>query len=193
MKSEKCVISASCENRINVIVADNWNGKGVGANEGQAEDGQIVYREIWREGGWMESEWANWISISEDVGDASRWPAVVAAVHQCTCHGMASLFSQNKVEEAENKKRQSQEQLDGITQQLSELQSTCSELRAKVQEQNAIFKSSEVSVGTKAVNLIKFHEVLRNTLIIVLFNYYYYFFFTSERLKSVLWIVQLTF
>lgn len=89
---------------------------------------------------------------------------------RCTCHGMASLFSQNKVEEAEKKKRQSQEQLDGITRQLSELQSTCSELKAKVQERNAMFKSSEVSVGTKAGNLIKFHEVLRNTLIIVLFN-----------------------
>lgn len=97
---------------------------------------------------------------------------------------MASLSSQNKVEEAEKKKRQSQEELDGITQQLSELQSTCSELKAKVQEQNAIFKSSEVSVGTKAVNPIKFREVLRNTLIIVLFNYL--FIFTSERLKSVL-------
>lgn len=95
---------------------------------------------------------------------------------QCTCHGMASLVSQNKVEEAEKKKRQSQEQLDGITQQLSELQSTCSELKAKVQQQNAMLKSSEVSVGMKAVNLIKFHEVLRNTLIliIVLFNYYFF-------------------
>lgn len=98
---------------------------------------------------------------------------------------MASLVSQNKVEEAEKKKRQSQEQLDGITQQLSELQSTCSELKAKVQQQNAMLKSSEVSVGMKAVNLIKFHEVLRNTLIIVLFNYFI-FFFTSERLKSIL-------
>lgn len=97
---------------------------------------------------------------------------------------MASLFSQNKVEEAEKKKRQSQEQLDGITQQLSELQSTCSELKAKVQEQNAIFKSSEVSVGMKAVNLIKFHEVLRNTLIIVLFNYYFYFFLHQRDSKA---------
>lgn len=53
---------------------------------------------------------------------------------------------QNKVEEAERKKRQSQEQLDGITQQFSELQLTCSELKAKVQKQNAMLNSSEVSV-----------------------------------------------
>lgn len=57
------------------------------------------------------------------------------------------------MEEAERKKKQSQEQLDGITQQLSELQSTCSELKAKVQKQNATFKSSEVSVGTKPESL----------------------------------------
>lgn len=56
---------------------------------------------------------------------------------------------QNKVEEAERKKKLSQAQLDGITQQLSDLQSTCSELKAKVQKQNAMFKSSEVSVGAK--------------------------------------------
>lgn len=94
---------------------------------------------------------------------------------------MASLVSQNKVEEAEKKKRQSQEQLDGITQQLSELQSTCSELKAKVQQQNAMLKSSEVSVGMKAVNLIKFHEVLRNTLIIVLFNYYFFYIRETQK------------
>lgn len=94
---------------------------------------------------------------------------------------MASLVSQNKVEEAEKKKRQSQEQLDGITQQLSELQSTCSELKAKVQQQNAMLKSSEVSVGMKAVNLIKFHEVLRNTLIIVLFNYFIFFYIRETQ------------
>lgn len=49
------------------------------------------------------------------------------------------------MEEAEGKQRQSQEQLDGITQQLSELQSKCSALKAEVQRRNTILKSSEVS------------------------------------------------
>ena len=53
---------------------------------------------------------------------------------------------QNKVEEAERKQKQSQEQVDGVTQQLSELQSRCSVLKAEVQKRNATFKSSEVSV-----------------------------------------------
>lgn len=55
---------------------------------------------------------------------------------------------QKKVEEAEGKQRQSQEQLDGITQQLSELQSKCSALKAEVQRRNTILKSSEVSDRT---------------------------------------------
>lgn len=157
MKSDKCVLSTSCDNHTIVIVPDNWNGKGVGANEGQAEDRQIVDGEIWWEGGWMESEWA--IPIPDEVRDAHRWPAAVAVLYQGTCDGMACLFSQNKVEEAERKKRQSQEELDGITQQLSVLQSTCSELKAKVQKQNAMFKSREVSVGMKPEYLIGIHTV----------------------------------
>lgn len=52
------------------------------------------------------------------------------------------------MEEAEGKQRQSQEQLDGITQQLSELQSKCSALKAEVQRRNTILKSSEVSDQT---------------------------------------------
>lgn len=82
-----------------------------------------------------------------------------------------SLFPQNKVEEAEGKKRESQEQLDGITQQLSELQSTCSELKAKVQKQNATLKSSEVSVCTKTEYLIESPALYANT-VIVLFIFY---------------------
>lgn len=54
---------------------------------------------------------------------------------------------QNKVEEAERKQRQSQEQLDGITQQLSALQSTCAELKARVQRENGTLKSSEVGAA----------------------------------------------
>lgn len=50
------------------------------------------------------------------------------------------------MEEAEKKQRQTQEQLDGITQQLSELQSKCAELKAEVQRQNNTLKQSEVSV-----------------------------------------------
>uniref|UniRef100_A0A671XD19 Structural maintenance of chromosomes protein 6 n=1 Tax=Sparus aurata TaxID=8175 RepID=A0A671XD19_SPAAU len=56
------------------------------------------------------------------------------------------VMMQKKVEEAERKQKQSQEQVDGITQQLSELQSRCSVLKAEVQKRNATFKSSEVSV-----------------------------------------------
>uniref|UniRef100_A0A8C4F720 Structural maintenance of chromosomes protein 6 n=1 Tax=Dicentrarchus labrax TaxID=13489 RepID=A0A8C4F720_DICLA len=50
----------------------------------------------------------------------------------------------NKVEEAERKQKQTQEQLDGVTQQLLELQPKCSELKAEVQKQNTLVKSSEV-------------------------------------------------
>ncbi|XP_036941437.1 structural maintenance of chromosomes protein 6 [Acanthopagrus latus] len=59
----------------------------------------------------------------------------------------------NKVEEAERKQKQSQEQVDGVTQQLSELQSRCSVLKAEVQKRNATFKSSEVTVHRCKANL----------------------------------------
>uniref|UniRef100_A0A671XCQ1 Structural maintenance of chromosomes protein 6 n=1 Tax=Sparus aurata TaxID=8175 RepID=A0A671XCQ1_SPAAU len=58
-----------------------------------------------------------------------------------------------KVEEAERKQKQSQEQVDGITQQLSELQSRCSVLKAEVQKRNATFKSSEITVHRCKANL----------------------------------------
>lgn len=87
-----------------------------------------------------------------------------------------SFFPQNKVEVAEGKKSQSQEQLDGITQQLSELQSTCSELKAKVQKQKALLNSSEVSVGTKPEYLIKSTAVSTNSHCVV------YFFYITETL-----------
>uniref|UniRef100_A0A8C4FCG9 Structural maintenance of chromosomes protein 6 n=1 Tax=Dicentrarchus labrax TaxID=13489 RepID=A0A8C4FCG9_DICLA len=54
----------------------------------------------------------------------------------------------NKVEEAERKQKQTQEQLDGVTQQLLELQPKCSELKAEVQKQNTLVKSSEVRAQT---------------------------------------------
>lgn len=79
------------------------------------------------------------------------------------------FFPQNKVEDAEQKKGQSQEQLDSITQQLSELQSTCSELKAKVQQQNKKLQSSEVSVSKPLIKSNKWcdrhhHYTLRPTL-----------------------------
>ncbi|XP_068614652.1 structural maintenance of chromosomes protein 6-like [Brachionichthys hirsutus] len=59
----------------------------------------------------------------------------------------------NKVEDAEQKQKQSQEQLDGITRQLSALQSKCAELRAGVQKQNVVLKSSELTVHRCKTNL----------------------------------------
>ncbi|XP_035535095.1 structural maintenance of chromosomes protein 6 [Morone saxatilis] len=59
----------------------------------------------------------------------------------------------NKVEEAERKQKQTQEQLDGVTQQLLELQPKCSELKAEVQKQNTLVKSSEVTVHRCKANL----------------------------------------
>ncbi|XP_073349307.1 structural maintenance of chromosomes protein 6 [Pagrus major] len=59
----------------------------------------------------------------------------------------------NKVEEAERKQKQSQEQVDGIMQQISELQSRCAVLKAEVQKRNAILKSSEVTVHRCKANL----------------------------------------
>ncbi len=55
------------------------------------------------------------------------------------------VIMQNKVEAAERKQRQTQEELDGITQKLPELQSKCAELKAEVQRQNALVKAHEVS------------------------------------------------
>lgn len=51
---------------------------------------------------------------------------------------------QNKVEEAEKKYKQIQEQLEGITQQVQELQPKCAELKAEAQRRNTLLKSSEV-------------------------------------------------
>ncbi|XP_070842869.1 structural maintenance of chromosomes protein 6 [Chaetodon trifascialis] len=59
----------------------------------------------------------------------------------------------NNVEAAERKQKQTQEQLDGITQQLSGHQSKCAELKAKVQRENTTLKSSEVTVHRCKANL----------------------------------------
>lgn len=52
------------------------------------------------------------------------------------------------MEVAEGKQKQSQEQLDGITQQISDLQSKCVALKAELQRRNANLKSCEVCVKT---------------------------------------------
>lgn len=52
------------------------------------------------------------------------------------------------MEVAEGKQKQIQEQLDGITQQISDLQSKCAVLKAELQRRNANLKSSEVCVWT---------------------------------------------
>lgn len=52
------------------------------------------------------------------------------------------------MEVAEGKQKQSQEQLDGISQQISELQSKCAVLKAELQKRNANLKSCEVCVKT---------------------------------------------
>lgn len=51
---------------------------------------------------------------------------------------------QNKVEEAEKKYKHIQEQLEGITQQVQEVQPKCAELKAEAQRHNTLLKSSEV-------------------------------------------------
>uniref|UniRef100_A0A4W6DDM7 Structural maintenance of chromosomes protein 6 n=1 Tax=Lates calcarifer TaxID=8187 RepID=A0A4W6DDM7_LATCA len=53
----------------------------------------------------------------------------------------------NKVDEAEKKYKQIQEQLEGITQQVQELQPKCAELKAEAQKRNSLLKSSEVSIS----------------------------------------------
>lgn len=50
------------------------------------------------------------------------------------------------MEVAEGRQKQSQEQLEGIAQQVSELQSKCTELKTEVQRRNADLKSCEVCV-----------------------------------------------
>lgn len=56
------------------------------------------------------------------------------------------VIVQNKVEEAESKSKQIQEQLEGITQQVQELQPECAQLKVEAQRQNTLLKSSEVRV-----------------------------------------------
>lgn len=53
---------------------------------------------------------------------------------------------QNKVDEAEKKYKQVQEQLERITQQVQELQPKCAELKTESQKRNNLLKSSEVRV-----------------------------------------------
>uniref|UniRef100_A0A8C2ZGY7 Structural maintenance of chromosomes protein 6 n=1 Tax=Cyclopterus lumpus TaxID=8103 RepID=A0A8C2ZGY7_CYCLU len=72
----------------------------------------------------------------------------------------------NKVEEAEGKSRQIQEQLEGITQQVGELQPKCAELKAEAQKRNTLLKSSEVRVqiiSDITVNWFK-QEVLQRSI-----------------------------
>lgn len=54
------------------------------------------------------------------------------------------VMMQNKIEEAEKKYKQTQQQLEGITQQVQELQPKCAELKAEAQRHNTLLKSSEV-------------------------------------------------
>lgn len=63
------------------------------------------------------------------------------------------VIIQRKVDDAERKQKQSQEQLEGITQQLEELQSKCSQLKGEATKRNHIFKTSEVSDQTVLVLL----------------------------------------
>ena len=51
---------------------------------------------------------------------------------------------QNKVAEAEQKFKQIQEQVEGITQRYKDLQPQCSELKSKAQKKNNQLKSGEV-------------------------------------------------
>lgn len=52
------------------------------------------------------------------------------------------------MEVAEGKQKQSHEQLEEITQRVSELQSKCTEFKTKVQRRNSDLKSCEVCVWT---------------------------------------------
>ncbi|XP_076026649.1 structural maintenance of chromosomes protein 6 [Genypterus blacodes] len=58
-----------------------------------------------------------------------------------------------KVEEAEKKYKHIQERLDGITQQVQELQPKSAQLKSEAQRRNALHKSSEVSVHRCKANL----------------------------------------
>uniref|UniRef100_A0A665WV21 Structural maintenance of chromosomes protein 6 n=1 Tax=Echeneis naucrates TaxID=173247 RepID=A0A665WV21_ECHNA len=60
----------------------------------------------------------------------------------------------NKVEGAENKYKQIQEQLEGITQQVRELQPKCAELKAEAQRCNKLLKSSEVWFKSSEVLIV---------------------------------------
>uniref|UniRef100_A0A4W6DE20 Structural maintenance of chromosomes protein 6 n=1 Tax=Lates calcarifer TaxID=8187 RepID=A0A4W6DE20_LATCA len=62
-------------------------------------------------------------------------------------------FPYNKVDEAEKKYKQIQEQLEGITQQVQELQPKCAELKAEAQKRNSLLKSSEKQGTKKKLNV----------------------------------------
>uniref|UniRef100_A0A4W6DD73 Structural maintenance of chromosomes protein 6 n=1 Tax=Lates calcarifer TaxID=8187 RepID=A0A4W6DD73_LATCA len=61
----------------------------------------------------------------------------------------------NKVDEAEKKYKQIQEQLEGITQQVQELQPKCAELKAEAQKRNSLLKSTESQARTQRMEQIQ--------------------------------------
>lgn len=74
---------------------------------------------------------------------------------------------QNKVDEAEKKYKQIQEQLEGITQQVQELQPKCAELKAEAQKRNSLLKSSEVRFSWFICHIWSRAERVKVTVIIV--------------------------
>lgn len=62
----------------------------------------------------------------------------------CTNLIIFITFCQSKVEEAERKYKQTEEDLERITQQVQELQPKCVELKTEAQKRNNALKSCEV-------------------------------------------------
>uniref|UniRef100_A0AAQ6ARH2 Structural maintenance of chromosomes protein 6 n=1 Tax=Amphiprion ocellaris TaxID=80972 RepID=A0AAQ6ARH2_AMPOC len=83
------------------------------------------------------------------------------------------VIFQNKVAEAEKKHKQIQEQLEGITQKVQELQPKCAELKTEAQRRNTLFKASEVRLQAAmstfsgrclSVSAYTFHSVLQRSI-----------------------------
>uniref|UniRef100_A0AAQ6AHZ0 Structural maintenance of chromosomes protein 6 n=1 Tax=Amphiprion ocellaris TaxID=80972 RepID=A0AAQ6AHZ0_AMPOC len=78
------------------------------------------------------------------------------------------VIFQNKVAEAEKKHKQIQEQLEGITQKVQELQPKCAELKTEAQRRNTLFKASEVrlqaAMSTFSGRCLREHSVLQRSI-----------------------------
>uniref|UniRef100_A0A665WUV7 Structural maintenance of chromosomes protein 6 n=1 Tax=Echeneis naucrates TaxID=173247 RepID=A0A665WUV7_ECHNA len=85
------------------------------------------------------------------------------------------------VEGAENKYKQIQEQLEGITQQVRELQPKCAELKAELKYEKYYLRAWGFLHNPETVKLLKMDELMN---VIFLTNFYFYIYLSSISQKT---------